>query len=1224
VATLPGWLVLATLGLLLALPSPALATAPTTIGFDDLAPGVAVTNQYSADGVSFGRASDFGLAPLGTSDCGAPHVLATARASSAPNVAQATRCDLPSAPGPAPGTLAAFSFLRQSVSVTVGTADPAESATARMVAYSAAGVVENSTSAALVSGRTTLTIAHPSADIAFAAIEFDPPNTTTVPMYIDDLTVDNGAAALTATGTPFDATADTPFSGEVGRVQDADPSAVAGDFSGSIAWGDGSSSAATFAAAGSGTFIVTAGHTYAVAGQFAPVLSITKVNGRSVSATTSANVIAAVPGGLQGPPTLSPPTAAFTVAPPSAGRVAADASASAAGPGTVASYAWHVDGGTDPAHSALCGGDDSQMTTRLAAGTHTLALTVTNSSGVSSTTTTRLVVPRPHAAGRASAHAATASAAFMQVFTCTPAPQDTPGDVTAQGGPPAGCATEVQFGLVDAVGCLDRITNASQFPAAESKLLKGLVGSTSVQNCVGCAHDSRATGAQLSAVEGGIVGDQDPFVSRRPIRINGIDFVPHDGAAIVLLPQQNYVISSNAAVKLGGVTLTDGVVIFYVPQLTHGTASVVHIDDYKLSEQADRIGVAGLPFDGDIGLDLIYHRAQLPVHVTLPNVFTLGDGDPVQAAVTLSTDNTGGFKLDALHVSVPEVFLGVLEVDNLFFDYTRAGDVWNGGADLVFPGLGLTLNATPPPPDNGFGMKGGEFDHAGANLEFNPPVYPAGLETFPGVFLKHIGFTIGLNPTRFSGQVGVDVAGIADIDGAMVLAFPSSRSPYTVPVGVGAGLEPLAHRVLTAPSLAVGGDVALVTPVGDIGLGSAYFLYTFPDYVEFAGGFGYNLGDVFSVEGHVKGFAQPSRRIFNIEGGVHACIDVLGCTGVDAAISSTGIGVCFSKTIAIVSVQVGIGDIWGQLPDIYLWDCDVGPYEAHLSRATAAQAGAPQTFTLPAGLPSAMLRIRGQGDAPFVTVTGPGGAAFTMPTDRTTTVSGAFALVRQPSTDTTFIGIKTPAAGTWTVTPDAGSAPITAFAHANGLPAPDVHASVRGSGSSRALAYRVVAQPGLSVTFAERGPSTWHVIGTTRGGSGRLRFTPAPGPSGRRTIVALIQRNATTTAQHDVATFAVSPPAALRAPRLHVTRRGARVRVAWSAVPGAVRYAVTLSEERGGRRLVLARSAVKPISFAANAAESVRVRIVALSATNSPGRSSVVRLPRTRRPKVTRLPALRG
>jgi hypothetical protein len=51
--------VLVPLSLLLA--AGAAATSNTAIGFDDLSAGAVVTSHYAADGVTFGRASDYGL-----------------------------------------------------------------------------------------------------------------------------------------------------------------------------------------------------------------------------------------------------------------------------------------------------------------------------------------------------------------------------------------------------------------------------------------------------------------------------------------------------------------------------------------------------------------------------------------------------------------------------------------------------------------------------------------------------------------------------------------------------------------------------------------------------------------------------------------------------------------------------------------------------------------------------------------------------------------------------------------------------------------------------------------------------------------------------------------------------------------------------------------------------------------------------------------------------------
>src|SRR5262249_39087492 len=76
----------------------------------------------------------------------------------------------------------------------------------------------------------------------------------------------NEGDVLTPHGTSISATASQAFSGVVATFSDTGfPNNVPSDFSASIDWGDGTSSAGTIAG-GSGTFSVSGTHTYAAAG----------------------------------------------------------------------------------------------------------------------------------------------------------------------------------------------------------------------------------------------------------------------------------------------------------------------------------------------------------------------------------------------------------------------------------------------------------------------------------------------------------------------------------------------------------------------------------------------------------------------------------------------------------------------------------------------------------------------------------------------------------------------------------------------------------------------------------------------------------------------------------------------------------------------------------------------------------------------------------------------
>jgi hypothetical protein len=68
---------------------------------------------------------------------------------------------------------------------------------------------------------------------------------------------------LAVTADNIAATAGQPFSGQVATFTDVNPSATTGDFTASIDWGDGTSSAGTISADPNGGFDVTGTHTYA-------------------------------------------------------------------------------------------------------------------------------------------------------------------------------------------------------------------------------------------------------------------------------------------------------------------------------------------------------------------------------------------------------------------------------------------------------------------------------------------------------------------------------------------------------------------------------------------------------------------------------------------------------------------------------------------------------------------------------------------------------------------------------------------------------------------------------------------------------------------------------------------------------------------------------------------------------------------------------------------------
>ena len=71
---------------------------------------------------------------------------------------------------------------------------------------------------------------------------------------------------------------------------DADPNAVAGDYSVTINWGDGASSAGTVTANPNGGFNVTGSHSYAEEGTYGTSVTIIDAGGSTASATSTATI----------------------------------------------------------------------------------------------------------------------------------------------------------------------------------------------------------------------------------------------------------------------------------------------------------------------------------------------------------------------------------------------------------------------------------------------------------------------------------------------------------------------------------------------------------------------------------------------------------------------------------------------------------------------------------------------------------------------------------------------------------------------------------------------------------------------------------------------------------------------------------------------------------------------------------------------------------------------
>ena len=124
------------------------------------------------------------------------------------------------------------------------------------------------------------------------------------------------------------------------------------------------------------------------------------------------------------------------------------------------------------------------------------------------------------------------------------------------------------------------------------------------------------------------------------------------------------------------------------------------------------------------------------------------------------------------------------------------------------------------------------------------------------------------------------------------------------------------------------------------------------------------------------------------------------------------------------------------------------------------------TVAIPRGQQGAALSVVGAGGAPGVTLRDPRGQTYAMPETGALDSERVLAF-KVDQTNTTYVALKRPLAGKWTIEPQ-GSARIAELRRASVLPKPKVRARVRRRGGSWRVDYRVAPRPGKSCTCSSR------------------------------------------------------------------------------------------------------------------------------------------------------------
>lgn len=495
------------------------------------------------------------------------------------------------------------------------------------------------------------------------------------------------------------------------------------------------------------------------------------------------------------------------------------------------------------------------------------------------------------------------------------------------------------------------------------------------------------------------------------------------------------------------------------------------------------------------------------------------------------TDNDAGSGLDGLAIKLEKVTALGIELKNVSLGY-QSGGTWSGGATLVLK------FAKPYEIGAAFGLRDGDFDYLRAQVSgLNTPVGPA-------IFLQRIGLGVQRHPLSIEGTAGFS-------------AGPSVFGAQLVNV------NGVFKAILDDPFVVeLNGSAALVSKYfGDrFKLANAFVRYSSTGLFQLGGDIDWDL-KVAYANAHVTGFVDGFDAV-DLEGRAHACISIPWapdpCAGADFLVSNIGVAAC----VEIIYAEAGVGYKWGGDFDAWWGSCDLSPWRPAVPTARTSAA---RQFKLRRGLPSAAFAIDGAGYAPGVTLSGPHGESISVSHAHPQTRLGR--LFASQGEETTYVVVKRPAAGTWTLIDD-GAVPIRRIRQAFGLPRPSVHASVTGRARRRTLQWRLRPIQGQRVRFIEVGRDVRNVIATTRARRGQASFRPADGPGGRRRVVALVEQNGLPRARIAAGSYRAPPPLRPARPQhARITRRGTGLVVSWRAPRLGFRHAVYL-RLGDGRRLV--------------------------------------------------------
>lgn len=635
-------------------------------------------------------------------------------------------------------------------------------------------------------------------------------------------------------------------------------------------------------------------------------------------------------------------------------------------------------------------------------------------------------------------------------------------------------------------------------------------------------------------------------VTSGEINLHGLRIIPEGKTKIVMDPRALRldttgavrVVVSNALV--GEITLWRGEIHRDLSAVRPGT----NLFEFPIGEYATNI--LGFDVGADVQVRLERDGVHIPVSLKLPPAFGGFSGN---AELVATRDR--GLIVDSLHIELGPVPLGALVINKVELDYIGAGDIWRGAGSITVYAAG-NLEASVE-------FKMGDFN--GARIAFTPRS-PTPIGPFVYLLSVNGGFTV--DPVHI--EAGARVGAGAAINGMS-------------PVVVNGKFEMDFPRNGPA-NFKMGGTVE----VAFFEIGNGFLQFQTDGYAAFGGQLGPLAIGPLNLNARVGGFVDAGTGQFgaDLSGKVEICIDVAlarpcAGAGADVAVSNAGFAACATLKV-VEEFTGGVRFPWKDFSPEILANpalatyalithiaipCNTDGYRVPAPRPASArvsQAGG-TVVRVPAGVPSYTVLLIGDGGAPKVTATGPGGAAVRsgeQPTDTgfTATVGNLAA---------TYLVLTEPRAGDWTIVPSQDSPAIKQTLTSEGFEPATVTGKVTGSGRRRTIAYRIRnLGHGQRVVFAERGAFGTNVVGSAAKARGRLTYTIADARGGRRRVLAMVQKDGLETGRRTIGIYRAPGPVRPGKPRrLGVKRRGNAVAVRWRPASGAQRYAVTLRGRHG-------------------------------------------------------------